>query len=132
MKEILTSLNSVAGVKGSMVVTPDGMVVASDLRGGLNEETVAAVSSHFLKAVQEHAEVLGIKKFPRVVLEGTHGKIVLMPAGIAFLVVIADMKMNLEASFIEILSAARRVEAQGRSLASAMAKRSLPSAESKG
>jgi predicted regulator of Ras-like GTPase activity (Roadblock/LC7/MglB family) len=128
MKEILKSLNSVAGVKGSMVVTLDGIVIAADFRGSLDEETVAAVSASFLKAAQEHAQKIGFKQFSRLVLEGTHGKVVLVPTGVAFLVVIADMKMNLEASFIEILSAARHVEAHGKALAGAVArKRTLPS-----
>lgn len=110
IQQVLTDLNSVAGVKGCMVVTQDGMVVASDLRG-LPEETVAAVSSRFLKAAREQGSALGLTKFTRLVLEGTHGKIVLVPTGHAFLVVVADMRMDMDASFIEIASAARRIEA---------------------
>ncbi len=110
MKEVLRALNTVAGIKGSMVVTLDGIVAAAELGKGLNEETVAAISSRFLMATQEHANTLGLKDFSRLILEGTHGKIVLVPAGKAFLVVIADMRMDMDASFIEIVSAARRIE----------------------
>ena len=126
MKETLKEMNSVAGIKGCMVVTLDGMVVAAELGGGLDEETVAAVSSRFLMAAQEHATAIGLKGFSRVVLEGTHGKIVLVPAGKAFLVVIADMKLDLDASFIEILSAARRIETYQKLPAAPSPRRSPP------
>jgi len=125
MKEILKALNSVAGIKGSMLVTLDGMVVAAELGGGLDEETVAAVSSHFLMAAHEHADAIGLKNFSRLVLEGTHGKIVLVPSGNAFLVVIADMRVDFEATFIEILSAARRMGASQK-LPAGPARRSPP------
>jgi predicted regulator of Ras-like GTPase activity (Roadblock/LC7/MglB family) len=114
MKEILRELNSVAGIKGSMIVTRDGMVIASDLRGGLMEETIAAVSSRLLMAAEAHAEKMGLKDFTRLALEGTHGKIVVVRAGNASLVVIADMRMDPDASLIEIMSAARRIEAHGK------------------
>lgn len=114
MKTILNALNSVVGVKGSMVVTPEGIIVASDLRGALDEESVAAVGSRFLRVAQEQAGKVGVKGVSRFVLEGTHGKIVFVPAGKAFLVVIADMNLEIDASFIEILSAARRIEARLR------------------
>ena len=127
MKNVLKALNSVAGLKGSMVVTLDGIVVASDLGGGLDEDTVAAVSSRFLMAAHEHAESVGLKGFSRVVLEGTHGKIVLVPAGKGFLVVIADMKMDLDASFLEIISAARRIEGQLKLLTGATPRPGAPS-----
>ena len=132
MKNILKALNSVAGIKGSMVVTLDGIVVAADLGGGLSEEAVAAVSSRFLMAAQEHTQAIGLQSFSRLVLEGTHGKIVLVPSGKAFLVVIADMRMDLEAAFIEILSAARRIDGQLKIPTGAAAGQVPPSAGARG
>ena len=51
MREILEELNQTAGIRGSMVMTHDGMVAASDLGLDLEEEVVAALASSLLIAV---------------------------------------------------------------------------------
>ncbi|MHC5078874.1 MAG: roadblock/LC7 domain-containing protein, partial [Planctomycetota bacterium] len=45
MLEILRRLNTGVGVRGSMIVTSEGIVVAADLGGELEEERVAAMAS---------------------------------------------------------------------------------------
>ena len=46
MVSILEELNKEIGIIGSIVVTPDGMVVASALGPDLDDETVAALASN--------------------------------------------------------------------------------------
>ena len=55
MIEILNDLNKVAGVKGCMVVTQDGIVVNAALGSDLDQEAVAAVSSALIKSARERA-----------------------------------------------------------------------------
>ena len=45
MKDLLSDLNQVPCVQGSMVITDDGIMVAAALSQGLDEDTVAALSS---------------------------------------------------------------------------------------
>ena len=113
MKAILEELNSIVGIKGSMVVAIDGMVVASELTG-IEEDTAAAMASRMILTTKRSLDKLSFGEVSQLVLTSTHGKIVLVNAGAAFLMVMADMNVSLEHTLIEILSAARKIKNLGR------------------
>ena len=50
MRRILKHLNEAVGVKGSLVLTKDGMVIASHLSGQLEEDVVAAMAANVILA----------------------------------------------------------------------------------
>ena len=52
MYEILNNLNRVEGVRGSLVIGRDGLVIAADLGIDVNENAVAAVGSQILNSLQ--------------------------------------------------------------------------------
>ena len=68
MQEILEQLNQVAGVKGSMVVTKDGVVVSEALGPDLDTNTVAAVSSHMIQVASRSLGALDRGMFERFTL----------------------------------------------------------------
>lgn len=113
MKAILQELNSMVGIKGSMVVALDGMVIASELKG-IEEETAAAMASRMILTTKRGLDKLSFGDISQLVLTSTHGKIVLVNAGNAFLMVLADMNISLEHTLIEILSAARKIRNLGK------------------
>ena len=53
MKNILNELNKEVGIQGSMVMTPDGIMVASAIGPDLEEEIVAAIFSSLLVALRK-------------------------------------------------------------------------------
>lgn len=112
MKDILERLNEVAGVKGSMVVTPDGIVVASaldKLGDDLDEETVAALSSHMIGSGRRALERIGHEPFKRVILQASWGRMIFLDMEIAFLCVAASQNIKLGSILIEIDSAAYKI-----------------------
>lgn len=109
MIEILNDLNRVAGVKGCMVVTQDGIVVSSALGSDLDQEAVAAVSSALIKAAREAMEKLGHKMFKRFVQVSSWGRMVFVDLEIAYLVVITSQNIKLDVIVVEIDSTARRI-----------------------
>jgi hypothetical protein len=112
VKDIIASLNKVVGVKGSMVVTPDGIVVASALENlgkELNEETVAALSSHMIVSGRRALERIGHQPFNRVILNSSWGRLIFLDLEIAFLVVIASENIKLGNILIEIDSTAYKI-----------------------
>lgn len=109
MIEILNDLNQVAGVKGSMVVTRDGMVVASALGDELEEETVAAVSSAMIQSAVRGMDRLGLEQLNRLIVTASWGRMVFVDLEIAFLVAITSQQMRLDAILIEIDSTAYRI-----------------------
>ncbi|MBI3271040.1 MAG: roadblock/LC7 domain-containing protein [Planctomycetes bacterium] len=88
MKKILGELNQEVGVRGSLVLTPDGMVVASNLAVDLQEDLVAAIASSALQTIRRALGQLGESGFSRLVLNATYGKMVFVDLRIAYLVVV--------------------------------------------
>jgi len=109
MKNILKDLNRVAGIKGSMVVTEDGMVVASALGPDLETENVAAISSQMIRSVRRSLDRMGVESFGRYMLSATHGRIVFVNLEVGYLVVIAHQNIKLDVILIEIDSAKYRI-----------------------
>jgi predicted regulator of Ras-like GTPase activity (Roadblock/LC7/MglB family) len=110
MQEILDRLNQVAGIKGSMVVTPAGWVVTDALGPELEQDTVAAISSHMVKSSRLMLESLDRGDFNRFTLTSRHGRMIFVSLKNGYLVVITKMDIRFGDILIEIDSAARRIE----------------------
>ena len=113
MRSALRRLNEVVGVKGSLVVTKDGMVVASHLARQLQEDVVAAMAANVIRQVHRASEEHGLPYVTRITLVASHGKMMFADAGPAFLVVVMDRNVELGPVGIEIESAAMRIRNQG-------------------
>lgn len=114
MQRILEELNAVAGVKGSMVVTKDGVVVVDALGPDLQKEVVAAVSSHMIQVSERGLGELGRGMFERLALTSAHGRMVFVNLDVGYLVVIIKMEMKLGQVLIEVDSAARKIRGLNR------------------
>ena len=110
MNRILGDLNKVAGVKGSMVVTKDGAVVAESLGPDLERDTVAAISSHMIQKGERALDDLNRGNFEQLTLTSAHGRMVFVNLGVGYLVVVTKMEMKLGQVLIEVESAARRIK----------------------
>ena len=64
VREILQELNQSVGVRGSSVVTRDGIVVASALTAELDEDAVAAMASALVLNTISTLEQVGFGAFP--------------------------------------------------------------------
>ena len=113
MRRILKQLNDVVGVKGSLAITRDGMVVASHLGAHLEEELLAAMASSALHSMQRALEPHALHHMQRLTLVASHGKLVLAEAGPAHLVVVMDRNVDVGPVQIEIESAAMRIRQLG-------------------
>ena len=110
---ILNRMNHGVGVRGSMVVTGDGVGVATVLGHDLEEDRVAAMASSVIRASQEALGHLD-GSFSRFVLTAVHGRMVFFDVGPAFVVVLTEKNINLEATLLEIDGAARKIRALGK------------------
>jgi predicted regulator of Ras-like GTPase activity (Roadblock/LC7/MglB family) len=59
MHEILRRLNSVTGMRGSLVVTPDGLPIAVDLPAGMDCETTSGLTASTAKLLGDWAQQAG-------------------------------------------------------------------------
>ena len=113
MRRILKQLNDVVRVKGSAIVTKDGMVIASHLSRQLEEDVVAAMAASVILRTRRALEAHGLRHFARFTLVASHGKMVFTDTGPAFLVVVMDRNVELGPVDIEIESAAMRIRNVG-------------------
>jgi predicted regulator of Ras-like GTPase activity (Roadblock/LC7/MglB family) len=113
MREVLLSLNKEVGIKGSMIVTRDGVVVASEILPPLNGEQVAAIASNSIQRVNASLRELGAKNFSRYLFNSTYGKMIFLETGDAYLVVVLDKHINIDFTMLAVASAARKIRNLG-------------------
>ena len=111
--DILEKLNRGLGVRGSMVVTDDGIVVQSLLGKDLEEERVAAMSSSVIQTTQRALQAVGLPRFISYILTAAHGKMVFFDVSKAFLVVLTEKNVNIDLTLIEMRAASQKIKALG-------------------
>lgn len=109
MQKILQQLNREVGVKGSMVVGTDGLVVMAELGEELDQEVVAAMASNAIQSTKRALNLLGTEEFSRFILIAAHGRIVFVDIELAFLLVVTDKNINIDYTLLEIEGAAHRI-----------------------
>ncbi len=111
MREILQNLNQEVGITGSMVITPDGMMVAAALGPGLEEDRVAAIVSSLLVSIRRCLSDLGTQEaLSSCLLSAEQGKILFFDMGNSFLVVVADRDIRLDSGVVAIRGAIHRIK----------------------
>lgn len=110
MKDILQELNMAVGVMGSMVVTKDGILAAAELGKELNSDAVAALACNFVINTTRHLEQVERDAFQLFILKATNGKLVLMDCGTAYLVVVANRRIQLNLTIIDLRKAALKLK----------------------
>lgn len=114
MRDILQELNQAVGVRGSAVVTRDGMVAASELTAELDEDAVAAMASTLVLNTINTLARVGFGEFSLFTIQASSGKMVVADAGVAFLVVVTDPGVNLDLTLVDISAASYRLRKRGQ------------------
>lgn len=113
MKDILQALNLEVGVKGSLLVTRDGVVIHSEISPPLNGDLVAAVAANSVQQINGALRAAGSRDFTRFVFNANFGKMAFVDTGDAYLVVVLDKQINLELTMLSITSASRKIQTAG-------------------
>jgi predicted regulator of Ras-like GTPase activity (Roadblock/LC7/MglB family) len=99
MRHILKELNDSAGLAGSMVITPDGIMVAAALEKEREEDAVAAFASSLLISLKRGLSKLRApSSLQSCSLTGTTGRIVFINLENCYLVVVTDVDSRLDQS----------------------------------
>jgi hypothetical protein len=113
MRDVLLGLNKEVGVRGSMILTRDGVVVASEIGPPLNGDQVAAIASNAINRTNASLRAVGAGDFLRVLFDATFGKLIFMGTGDAYLVVVLDKQINVDFTMLAVASAARKIRNLG-------------------
>ncbi|MCW8130433.1 MAG: roadblock/LC7 domain-containing protein [Planctomycetota bacterium] len=114
MRAILTQLNKVQGVRGSMVINRDGIVVAGEFADDVNEQGIGAVASSLLTALDGAVKRINLGRMTRFVLTGNENKAVIVDTGPALLFVLLQRDTNMGLVNVEIRDAAKQVVEQAK------------------
>lgn len=106
IQETLGDLRRAPGVKGTALVTSDGLMVASALDSVASEDVVAGLTSFLLMTTTRCLQENGMDALTGYTLHATHGKAVFVDVQNSFLVVLMDQFADVEACRGEIGAAA--------------------------
>jgi hypothetical protein len=112
MYNVLSELNRTSGVKGSMLVGNDGIIIAADLDARLEDETVGAMAASIMSNVGRALERLKQQNPDRVTIEADAGKIFLSDAGVGILAVVTEPSVNVGLVRLEIKNAISQIKGQ--------------------
>ncbi|MGB0389313.1 MAG: roadblock/LC7 domain-containing protein [Ardenticatenaceae bacterium] len=97
-------------ITGALVVSRDGLVMASRLPGGLDDGRVGAVSAGVLSLGVRSITQLGRGDFKQILAQGTRGNVIVTSAGSkAAFVALTNPSANLGMAFFEANEAAERI-----------------------
>lgn len=110
MRDILSNLNREAGTKGSMVITPDGIMVAAALGEGFEEDSMAAFAASMLLSFKRGAAALGARTpLKSCSLSASSGKVSFYDMEKSFLVLVTDPGTSLDASSGPVRDAMQKI-----------------------
>ncbi len=111
MKSILERLNRDADLLGSMVMTPDGMPVASSFSPSIEPEATAALASSMLLGLSHAASGLGFQDALRACyLNSAEGRALFVNLDNAYLAVLARRDRAIDADDEAIQDAIRSIK----------------------
>jgi hypothetical protein len=109
MKTVLAELVETIGARGALVVAPDGMVIATQVKEGVDVDRLAALGASIVTGVGRRLGSAGLPGFTQLEVAAEQGKLILVEAGPTFLLVLLGARLELGPSSIEIRSAAQRI-----------------------
>jgi hypothetical protein len=111
VREILLELNRESGILGSMIVTPDGIMVAAALGPEHDEDVMAAVASSVLLGLRRTlARFSRGEEFCSCTLQGSRAKIAFVDMKNAYLVLVAEPSLKLGSKVGVIENAIYRIQ----------------------
>jgi len=109
MQAILRKINKIPGVRGTLILGADGLVVASDIAGGEDPGALGAVASRVLSCLGTALERMRQGALQRFVLNGTGGSLVLQSMGQVMLLTLLAKDANMGMVLAELKASAQEL-----------------------
>ncbi len=112
LQQILEDLNSSSGdVEASALISTDGLMIASALPTGIDDDRVGAMSAALLSLGDRAGSELGRGNTDRVLIQGEKGYVIMTSAGSeAVLTILAKQNAKLGLIFLDIKRAAEALK----------------------
>ena len=93
-RDILADLRKLPGVRGGLIVTPDGLVVTADLPSQIPAEGLAALAATLGRELEIGGARLGHGAFRTASLYADDGNILLGGSAIGFVILLGDAALD--------------------------------------
>ena len=113
MRDILTELNKEKGIDGSMVITPDGIMVAAALGPDYEEEAVAAFASSLLLSLKRGLSALNSRAdMVSCDLDATKGRLSFLDTKNSYLMVMSHPEKMTDSATEAIQRAMHKIKSR--------------------
>ena len=109
MKDILSELNETISGRGSVILSKDGLLIASEVRSDTDVERLSALGAAIVTEIGKSMQNAGLQTFSQVEVAAEQGKVILVEAGPTYLLVLLGARLEIGPGSIEIRSAAHRI-----------------------
>lgn len=107
--ELLKKMQKIGGISGSIIVSRDGLVIASNITE-IDADTFAAMSAAIQGAAETAASELKQGEVDQIIIETGKGKIISTGAGSkAILVILTSKSINLGLALLEMGKTAEKI-----------------------
>jgi predicted regulator of Ras-like GTPase activity (Roadblock/LC7/MglB family) len=110
MENLLKNLNKGVGIRGSMVITRDGVIVAASLDDSLEKEAIAGLASSVLQTLTKPGVSGDVGEVSRFTLSARHGRLIFEIVESLVLVVVTQKDIDLDITLLEIAGLAKRLQ----------------------
>ena len=110
MRDILHKLNKEAGTTGSMVITPDGIMVSAALGPEFEEDSMAAYAASLLLSLKRSLSALSTSSaLKSCTLTGSEGKVSFFDMSNSYLVLVSDPSADIDPDAAPIQDAIQKI-----------------------
>jgi predicted regulator of Ras-like GTPase activity (Roadblock/LC7/MglB family) len=96
VRDIVQQFAKLRGVRGAVLVSPDGFVIAAEVPPAIAVEPLAAMAATLGRELDASAHRMGHSSFSTAMFSADDGRMLLAAVGIGYVVVLAESHANVE------------------------------------
>ena len=109
MRNILLRINKVSGVRGTLVVGQDGLLMAADMSGNEDPQALGAMASSVIATLTPALARMGQGQMSRFVMNGSEGSVILLAVESAILLTLLRKDANMGMVLVELKTSAQEL-----------------------
>ena len=114
ISQILQSLNKINKIKGSMVITTEGIIISSEVNIDVDKDRMAAFCSAIGLSITNSFKKIEAKPFSRYIVNSEKWKLCFINIGKSYLIVISEVDIDITTLNVELYKTADLLKKTGR------------------